>query len=713
MPTPDQILRELTILRTAIRHHEERYYVLYDPEISDTEFDQLLHQLTALEVKYPELITPDSPTQRVAGRPVEGFETVDHDVPMLSLDNAYDEAELNAFDERVRKGLGIDVDEPVGYVAELKIDGLSIALHYLDGALRRAITRGDGVRGEDVTSNVRAIRGIPLALRVAVPGNIEVRGEIFLPRASFDRMNVARTESGEPPFANPRNAAAGTMRTLDPALVERRQLGAYVYQLVEGAGAGSVDPPAEPWVDASTAPGSDDEPARDVLPRDDPRAGLSGQAAVLDRLRAWGLPIGRHWHRCSGIGEAIEYCRTWADARHALPYGTDGVVIKVDRLADRVRLGQTAKFPRWAMAFKFPAEQATTRLLRIEVNVGRTGAVTPYAVLEPVQLAGTTVQMATLHNADDVARKDVRAGDYVLVEKGGDIIPKVVKPIHGRRPTGADTPAPFTMPTACPACDTALERGDDEVVWRCPNNQCSAKIRRGLLHFAGRRAMNIEGLGESLVNQVVDQGLVTDAADLYGLTTEALAGLERMGAKSAANLSAEIEASKARGFAQVLFGLGVRHVGEGAADLLAGRFGGLEGLQAASVDEMEAINGVGPIVADSVRAFLDEPRNQQLLKRLEAAGVRMDAERRDPAVVTEQTLSGQTFVITGTLSTMSREGAKHAIEALGGKVTGSVSRTTHGVVVGTDPGSKLAKAEKLGVPTLDEPAFRQLIMADQ
>lgn len=685
MPTPDQILREVTTLRTAIRHHEERYYVLHDPEISDTEFDQLLHRLTALEVQHPDLVTPDSPTQRVAGRPVEGFETVDHDVPMLSLDNAYDEAELTAFDERVRKGLGTDVDDPVGYVAELKIDGLSIALHYLDGALRQGITRGDGVRGEDVTSNVRAIRGIPLALRVAVPGNVEVRGEIFLPQASFDRMNAARTESGEPPFANPRNAAAGTMRTLDPALVERRQLGAYVYQLVEA--------PA----DAT----------------DESRTGLSGQAAVFDRLTAWGLPVDRHWRRCAGIGEAIEYCRTWADARHALPYGTDGVVIKVDRLADRVRLGQTAKFPRWAMAFKFPAEQATTRLLRIEVNVGRTGAVTPYAVLEPVQLAGTTVQMATLHNADDVARKDVRAGDYVLVEKGGDIIPKVVKPILGRRATGAETPAPFSMPTECPACETALERGDDEVVWRCPNNQCPAKIRRGLLHFAGRRAMNIEGLGESLVNQIVDRGLVTDAADLYSLTTEALAGLERMGAKSAANLSAEIEASKTRGFAQVLFGLGVRHVGEGAADLLAGRFGGLAGLRAASVEEMEAINGVGPIVAESVRAFLDDPRNQQVLERLEAAGVRMDAERRDPVDRAPQTLSGQTFVITGTLATMSREAARQAVEALGGKVTGSVSRKTSGVVVGTDPGSKLGKAEKLGVPTLDEAAFRQLIMADQ
>jgi DNA ligase (NAD+) len=695
VPTLHPIRRELTTLRAAIRHHEERYYVLHDPEISDTEFDQLLHRLTALEAEHPELITPDSPTQRVAGRSVDGFETVDHSVPMLSLDNAYDEVELTAFDERVRKGLELEADEPVVYVAELKIDGLSIALHYRDGLLRRGVTRGDGVRGEDVTSNVRAIRGIPLGLKVVLAGDIEVRGEIFLPQASFDKMNIARVDAGEPPFANPRNAAAGTMRTLDPALVERRQLGAYVYQFVE------------PQDNGGAAPEGGPDPAHR------PMARAQGQATVLEQLVTWGLPVDRHWRLCRGIGEAIEYCRTWADARHALPYGTDGVVIKVDRLAERARLGQTAKFPRWAMAFKFPAEQATTRLLRIEVNVGRTGAVTPYAVLEPVQLAGTTVQMATLHNADDVARKDVRVGDYVLVEKGGDIIPKVVKPILGRRPTGDDGPQPFVMPTACPACETRLERGDDEVVWRCPNNQCPAKIRRGLQHFAGRRAMNIEGLGESLVNQLVDNGLVTDAADLYGLTTEGLAGLERMGAKSAANLTSEIEASKGRGFAQVLFGLGVRHVGEGAAELLAGRFDGLPGLLAASVDEMEAIDGVGPIVAESVRGFLDDPRNQRLLDRLAAAGVRMTAQHREIDDGGEQTLSGQTFVITGTLTTMSREAARQAIEARGGKVTGSVSQKTHGVVVGSDPGSKLAKAEALGVPTFDEAAFRHLIMADQ
>ena len=678
---PKRVVEEINTLRAAIRHHEERYYVLHDPEISDTEYDHLLHRLTELEAAHPELVTPHSPTQRVAGRPVDGFATVDHAVPMLSLDNAYDEAELTAFDDRVRKGLDLDPGSTVAYVAELKIDGLSIALHYRDGLLVRGVTRGDGVRGEDVTSNVRAIRGIPLALKTEVPGDIEVRGEIFLPRASFDRMNAEREEAGDTPFANPRNAAAGTMRTLDPKLVARRGLGAFLYHLVEQDGSGPGGDPAQ----------------------------ATGQAAVLEQLAAWGLPVERHWRRREGITPVVAFCREWAEGRRALPFGTDGVVIKVDSLAARARLGQTAKFPRWAMAFKFPAEQATTRLLRIEVNVGRTGAVTPFAVLEPVQLAGTTVQLATLHNAEDVTRKDIRAGDIVLVEKGGDIIPKVVKPIFGRRPTGASAPSPFVMPTVCPVCQTPLERGEGAVVWRCPNDICPAKLRRGLLHFAGRRAMNIEGLGEALVNQLVDCGLVRDVAALYALTAEALEGLDRVAAKSAANLIVEIEGSKRRDFSHVLFGLGVRHVGEGAAELLARRFGGLHGLLEAPLDELEAIVGVGPIVAESVRTFLDNPANRSLLDRLAAAGVRMDTDHVEPVAAVEQSLSGRTFVITGTLASMSRADAKRAIEARGGKVTGSVSRKTSCVLVGADPGSKLDKALSLGVETIDEQAFRKRI----
>ena len=682
--TTEQIGEEINELRAAIRHHEERYYVLHDPEISDTEFDLFLLRLRELEAAHPELVTPDSPTQRVAGRPVAGFATVEHVVPMFSLDNAYDEAELAAFDDRVGKGLDLDPDAVVTYVAELKIDGLSIALHYRDGLLVRGVTRGDGVRGEDVTSNVRAIRGIPLALKTAVPGDVEARGEIFLPRVSFDRMNAERAEAGEAPFANPRNAAAGTMRTLDPALVARRGLGAFLYQVVERDGSGPGGDPAQP----------------------------ATHSASLEQLAAWGLPVERHWRRCVGVTPVIAFCREWAEGRRGLPFDTDGVVVKVDNLADRARLGQTAKFPRWAMAFKFPAEQATTRLLRIEVNVGRTGAVTPYAVLEPVQLAGTTVQLATLHNAEDVARKDIRAGDIVLLEKGGDVIPKVVKPILGRRPTGDAAPPRFVMPTVCPVCQTPLARGEDEVVWRCPNDACPAKIRRGLLHFASRRAMNIEGLGESLVNQLVDRGLVTDAADLYGLRAETLAGLERMGPKSAANLITEIEGSTRRDFSSVLFGLGVRHVGEGAAELLARRFGGLRGLLEAAPEEIEGVVGVGPTMAESLRTFLDDPANRRLLDRLAAAGVRMDTDRLDPVVsvaLVEQRLSGQTFVITGTLTSMSRAEAKRAIEARGGKVTGSVSRKTSCVVVGADPGSKRDKARSLGVETIGEQAFRKRI----
>ncbi len=681
MPTK-RVVETVNELRVAIRHHEERYYVLSDPEISDTEFDRLVRQLTDLEAAHPELVTPDSPTQRIAGRPVTGFATLEHSIPMLSLDNAYEEAGLMAFDERLVKGLGVDPGTRVTYVAELKIDGLSIALHYRDGSLVRGVTRGDGVRGEDVTINVRAIRGIPLVLKTVVPGDVEVRGEIFLPRASFDRMNSKRVESGDMPFANPRNAAAGTMRTLDPALVARRGLGVFLYHLVEppvGGSRGSSAPP-------------------------------SGHAAVLEQLAEWGLPVEGHWRRCVGMTQAIAFCRAWAEGRRALSFDTDGIVIKLDTLADRARLGQTAKFPRWAIAFKFPAEQATTRLLRIEVNVGRTGAVTPYAVLEPVQLAGTTVQLATLHNAEDVARKDVRAGDIVLLEKGGDVIPKVIKPILSRRPTGDAAPAPFVMPTACPVCRTPLERAEAAVVWRCPNDVCPAKIRRGLLHFASRRAMNIEGLGESLVNQLVDRGLVRDAADLYGLRAETLEGLERMGSKSAANLVAEIERSKRRDFSNVLFGLGARHVGEGAADLVARRFGGRNALLEATMEEIEAIVGVGPIVAESLRAFLDDPANRALLDRLEQAGVRMDAERADPVAPVDQSLSGRTFVITGTLMSMSRAEAKRAIEARGGKVTGSVSRKTSCVLVGSDPGSKLDKARALGVETIDEQRFRKLII---
>ena len=688
-------------LRRLIRHHEERYYVLNDPEISDTAFDQLVKALEALEREHPELVTPDSPTQRVAGRPVDGFPTVAHAEPMLSLDNGYSEEELRAFDERVRKGLGSD--EPVTYLAELKIDGLSIALTYADGLLVRGVTRGDGTRGEDVTSNVRTIRAIPLRLKDGPPGAVEVRGEIYLPRPAFERLNREREEDEEPPFANPRNAAAGTMRNLDPAQVARRGLSVFVYQVVI-----SGEETSTWW-------------ARRVGHEE---AGAT-QAGALAALRACGLPVEPHWRRCAGVDEVLAFCREWQDARHALDFETDGVVIKVDDLALRARLGATAKFPRWALAFKFPAQQATTRLVRIDLQVGRTGAVTPVAVLEPVLLAGSTISMATLHNEQEIARKDIRAGDMVLIEKGGDVIPKVVKPLTSLRPTGADAPIPFVMPGTCPVCGSGLQKPEGEVVWRCENPSCPARLRRSIQHFASRRAMNIEGLGEAIVDQLIERGLVRDFADLYHLGGAELSELvvvprearserarPRKLGKVGTNLAAEIVASKQAELWRLVHGLGIRHVGERGAQALAAALGSLGRFLAATVDELQAVPDVGPVVAASVRAFFDEPRNRRLIERLQAAGVgRAAAPPRTAAPGGgPQPLAGQTFVLTGTLASMTREEAQGAIERLGGKVASSVSRKTSHVVVGADPGSKADKARELGIPALDEPAFRRLII---
>ncbi len=665
--TPAERIAEL---RAQIRHHEERYYVLNDPEISDAEFDALLEELEALEREHPDLVTPDSPTQRVGGRPVEGFETVEHPVPMLSLDNAYSEDEVRAFDERVRRGLGAP-GAALAYVTELKIDGLSISLVYENGVLVRGVTRGDGQRGEDVTSNVRTVRAIPLQLREAVAGRIEVRGEVYLPRQAFERANREREARGEPIFANPRNAAAGAIRNLDPRQVARRGLSSFVYQLLG-------------------------EPA--LVP--------DRHSATLDRLRALGLPVEPHWRLCHGVDEVLAYCAEWREARRSLPFDTDGVVIKLDELALRRRLGATSKFPRWAIAFKFPAEQATTLLHRIEVNVGRTGAVTPYAVLEPIRVSGSTISLATLHNEQEIARRDIREGDTVLVEKGGDVIPKVVKPILAKRPPDSQ---PWRMPTVCPACGSALHKPEGEVVWRCINSACPARLRRGLEHFASRRAMDIEGLGEALIEQVVSTGLVRDFADLYHLDVESLAALERMGKKSAQNLVGQIDRSRSNEPWRLLYGLGIRHVGERAAQLLMAAFGSIEAVGRATVDELQAVNEIGPVVARSVREYFDEPRNQDLLRRLREAGVRTEAPRPPGGAEALGQLTGKTFVLTGTLSSMSRDEATAAIEALGGKVTGSVSKKTSWLVVGADAGSKLEKARALGVPTLDEAAFLELV----
>jgi DNA ligase (NAD+) len=676
-------------LRRLIRHHEEQYYIHSAPEIADAEFDALLHELEQLEADNPDLVTVDSPTQRVGGRLVEGFATVEHKVPMLSLDNAYNEDELRAFDERVRKGAGAG-DAAIGYVAEMKIDGLSIALTYENGRLVRGATRGDGVRGEEVTHNVRTIRAIPLALKAGPEGRVEVRGEVYLSRASFEKMNKAREEAGEPPFANPRNAAAGTMRNLEPSLVARRGLGAYTYQVVADAG----------------------DPRDNVLP--------AAHSSMLDAMRAWGLPVEPHWRRCEGVEALVAFCNEWAEKRRTLNFDTDGVVIKVDDIALRAKLGATAKFPRWATAFKFPAQQAHTKLLRIAVNVGRTGAVTPYALLEPVFLAGSTISMATLHNAEDVARKDLRDGDTVIIEKGGDVIPKVVAPVPSLRPPDAVS---WVMPKTCPVCGSTLHRDEEEVVWRCENTSCPARLRRSLEHFASRSAMNIEGLGESLVDQLLEQGLVKDFADLYHLKVEALEELvvtprdrkseratPRKLGKVGRNVFAQIEASRKNDLARLVYALGIRHVGEKAAATLARYFRTMERLMAATIEQLQETPEIGPVLAASVRSFADEPRNQALVTKLQRSGVNMASQAPEPAAEPVGKLAGKTVVLTGTLQSMSREEAAAALERLGARVSGTVSKKTSFVVVGGEAGSKLEKAQKLGIETLDEDAFRALIM---
>ena len=680
----------LARLRDDIRHHEECYYVLNAPEIADDRFDALVKELEALERDYPDLVTPDSPTQRVAGRPVEGFETAAHLVPMLSLDNAYSEEELRAFDERVRKGTGLG-DSVISYVAELKIDGLSIALTYDAGRLVRGTTRGDGVRGEDVTTNVRTVRAIPLSLRHGPAGRIEVRGELFLPRTTFARINREREEAGEPLFANPRNAAAGTMRNLDPALVASRRLGAFTYQIITAS--------------AESSPAPD---------------GLRSHAQALAALAAWGLPVEPHHAPCAGIDEVIAFCRTWADGRRELAFDTDGVVIKVDDLAVRARLGTTAKFPRWAIAFKFPAQQAHTRLLRIEVNVGRTGANTPFAVLEPVLLAGSTISLATLHNAEDLARKDLREGDTVIVEKAGDVIPRVVAPVLSLRPEAA---VPWVMPTACAACGSVLHRDEDAVVWRCENTSCPARLRRSLEHFASRSAMNIEGLGESLVDQLIERGLVKDFGDLYHLEAAQLEALvvapreprsdravPRKLGKVGRNVVEQLTRSKSNDLSRLVYALGVRHVGEKAAGTLARAFRTMAALLEAPVEALQTVPEIGPVVAASWRAFADEPHNLALAAKLAAAGVNMASQQPPLEEAAPGPLAGRTYVLTGTFETMTREEAVAALERRGAKVTGSVSRKTSGVVVGAEAGSKLEKARTLGVPLLTEDELKALII---
>ena len=669
--------RRVDELRQEIRRHEELYYVQAAPEISDAAFDALMNELKALEAAHPELLTPDSPTQRVGGRPAEGFASVEHIQPMLSLDNAYDEADLRAFDERVRKGLALDTSPT--YVAELKIDGLSIALTYVDGRLVRGATRGDGVRGEEVTQNVRTVRAIPLTLRGGPKGRIEVRGEVYLPKKNFERINKEQADAGEPLYANARNTAAGTMRNLDPSLVAKRGLASWTYQVVLAGG--TEVPPLQ----------------------------HESHAAMLSDMAKWGLPVEPHWKKCDGIGAVIELCESWRDRRGTLAFETDGVVIKLDDPQLRERLGYTSKFPRWATAFKFPAEQKVAMLHRIEINIGRTGAATPFAMLEPTVVAGSTISMATLHNPDDIIRKDIRPGEPVIIEKAGDVIPRVVGPVN----TDPDRSTPrWTMPTTCPICQSELKKAEDEAVWRCENSSCPSKLRRGLEHFASRGAMNIEGMGEMLVGQLCEKGLIKSYADIYTLDQATLENLDRMGKKSAAKVLSELDKSKTNDVWRLIYALGIRHVGERGAQVLADHFGSIDEIERASLEELQRVREIGPVLAASVRSWFDEPANRELIEGFRKAGVKLTGERK-VAPAGPQPLAGKTYVITGELSGMSREDAQARLQELGAKVTNSVSRKTTALIIGSEPGaSKTEKAQALGIETLDEAAFRQLIISE-
>ena len=669
--------QEIEKLREEIRRHEELYYVLDNPEISDVDYDALLEKLQKLEQEHPDQITPDSPTQRVGGRPAEGFSEIVHRHPMLSLDNSYNIDELRAFDQRCRR---LADRRALEYVAELKIDGLSLALHYENQILMRGVTRGDGRIGEDVTQNARTIRSIPLKLRAkgapsergtlkSQNSNLEVRGEVFIPRKVFERINAEREEQDEPRFANPRNAAAGTIRQLDPGIVHSRKLEMFAYDLL----AGERKPFATHW-------------------------------EALNWLETVGFRVSPERKLCGSIEEVIDFAGAIEAQRDELDYEIDGLVVKVNSTALQDEFGTTNKAPRWAIAYKYAAQQATTRVLSIVVQVGRTGALTPVANLEPVSLAGTTVSRATLHNPDEVKRLGVRIGDWVLIEKGGDVIPKVLKVIQSKR-TGEEKA--FRMPKHCPVCGGEISKPEGEVVSRCVAADCPAQLKGRLLHFASRRAMRIEGLGESLVDQLVESGKVRDAGDIYSLTLDDIASLERMAKKSASNLMAQIEASKQRDLSNLIYALGLRHVGDRTATTLARQFGSLDALSKATVEELDDVPEIGLTVAESVRDWFDDEGNIALCRRLETAGVRTRMERTSEP--TDETFAGKLFVLTGTLATYTREEARAAIESRGGRVTSSVSKKTDYVVAGEEAGSKLDRGRELGVTVIDEAAFKELL----
>jgi DNA ligase (NAD+) len=663
--------RRASELRALISGHDYRYYILDEPQVSDAEYDRLMRELRALESAHPELIRPDSPTQRVSGAGAAGFGQVTHGAPMLSLDNAFEDAEVEAFDARVRERLASG-ESLIDYCAEPKLDGLAISLLYRAGQLVRAATRGDGATGEDVTANIRTIRSIPLKLQGTLPKEMEVRGEVFMPTAAFERLNSAAAAAGEKLFVNPRNAAAGSLRQLDPAITAKRQLDAFFYAL------GS-------WVGG-------DEPER--------------QTELLKRFRSWGLRTSPEARAVSGAEGCLRYYRELGARRAQLPYQIDGVVYKVDRRADQERLGQVARAPRWAIAHKFPADEAETQVRAVEFQVGRTGTLTPVARLAPVSVGGATVSNATLHNMDEIERKDVRALDSVLVRRAGDVIPEVVRVLLEKRPANT---VPVQLPSHCPVCGYPVIRIEGEAAARCTGSfHCPAQVRESLLHFASRRALDIDGLGDKIVEQLLEKKLVSSPADLYGLDAPTLAQLDRMGEKSAARLMAAIERSKDTELPRLLLGLGIPEVGEATALALAAHFGGLEALMNASLDQILEVSDVGPVVGANIANYFAIESNRAEIERLRVAGVHW-SEHAPAARAEPLPLEGVTIVLTGTLEHYSREEAAEQLRRLGAKVSGSVSARTRYVIAGSDAGSKLTKAQALGVEILDEAGLGKLL----
>jgi DNA ligase (NAD+) len=662
--------KKIESLREKIRHHEYLYYVVDNPEISDGEFDKLMRQLKDLEAEHPDLVTADSPTQRVGGKPREGFVKVPHSSPMLSLDNTYSEEELRDWERRVHELSG---RKDVDYVCELKLDGMSLALIYEDGKLVRGITRGDGSVGEDVTLNVRTVRSVPLSIpkeklkKAGIPVDFEVRGELLMPTASFKKINEEREQNGLPTFANPRNFTAGTVRQLDSNITAERRLDYFPYILLQ-----------------------------------DGRTYFDHHSKTLSALEAAGFKVNPNHKLVRSMDEVWAFIQRWEEKRDSLPYEIDGIVVKVDRTSLQDELGFTGKAPRWAIAYKYAARAGITKLEDIRVQVGRTGKLTPVAVLAPVLIGGTTVRNATLHNMDEIERLGVKIGDWVQVERGGDVIPKVAKVINDKEhPRGHKV---FHMPETCPVCGTKVVRAEGEVDYRCVNANCPAKLRETILHFASRGIMNIDGMGDALVTQLTERGLVKNVADIYELTKADLLSLERMGDKSAQNILDEIEASKKLPLERVIYGLGIRMVGERTAQFLAEHFGSMEAFESAGVEELQDVNEVGPRIAESIVEFFSIAANRKLVERLREAGLTLTGQRKRRGTK----LAGKTFVLTGTLGHFTRDEAKKMIEDAGGKVTGSVSKKTDYVVAGADAGSKLDKAKELGVKVINEEEMERI-----